>query len=176
MKHRRLLAGGLIAVAIAIAALVGFVFMTNRSGNITGVSQSSAKAINAVGVDGRTLGLADFAGKPVVIGFVLDYCTTCVPTMRTLEQLADQGVATLALNVGAPPGTDATDAARRLKQFARGLDVTSPTMAADAGQRTAKRYNIRVLETFVILDGSGREIGRGTQLDAAAIEATLAKT
>lgn len=166
----------LIAVAIAIAALVGFVVMTNRSGNITTVSPSSAKPIDAVAVDGRTLGLAEFAGKPLVVGFVLDYCATCVATMKTLETLSGRGVATLALNVGAPPGTDATEAARRLQQFARGLNVTSPTMAADAGQRTAKRYNVKVLETFVILNKNGREIGRGTQLDAAAIEATLART
>ena len=172
-SRRTWAAVGVIGGAIALAVVVGVVVLGRGSGHVERATGATAPPLHALLANGRAVSLSGFAGKPVVIGFVLDYCETCIGSMHTLDQLSRRGVQTLALNVGAAPGVSAKAAAARLAEFGRSLGVRSPTFAGDEGQKTAAAYHVRLLETFVVLDARGLEVGRGIGLDAAQIEKTL---
>ena len=178
-SRRTWAAVGITGGAIVLAVAVGVIVLGRGSGKVervtgvTGATGVVAPPLHALLADGRPVTLDRFAGRPVVIGFVLDYCETCIGSMHTLDQLSRQGVQTVALNVGAVPGGSAAAAAKSLTEFGRSLGVRSLTFAGDEGQKTAAAYHVRVLETFVVLNGHGREIGRGIGLNAAQIERTL---
>lgn len=124
--------------------------------------------------DGRKLTLADLRGKPTVVGFVIEDCASCVPTLETLATLGRDGdVNAIALNVNSPSAASAPTAARRLERFAEVVEATGPLFAADPGTCTASAYGIRQIESFLVLDASGRELGRGIGLGADEIRETL---
>ena len=124
--------------------------------------------------NGASFSSRDLAGKPMVAAFVIEDCASCVETLRTLASVNKNGVRTLAVNVNVPPGTNPATAASRLASFARAVHAGDGVLyAADPGQRTATTFGVRQIESYLIFDARGREIGHGVGLTASQIRSAL---
>jgi len=182
-RKRQVLAAVLVTAALAVAAAVAAVVLQGGDGSVQKASRgaaSSAAAVDsrfhAVLADGRRLTLADLRGRPTVVGFVIEDCASCVPTLQTLATLSHDGVNAVALNVNAPTKASGPTAARRLASFGEAVEATGPVYAADPGTRTASAFRIRQIESFLIFDARGHEVGRGVGLSADAIRSALENT
>lgn len=181
-RKRRLAAVAVLAGAVLAAALVAAIVIIGRGGSVEKPAARAASSsgpsddrFGAVLADGRRLTLADMRGKPTVVGFVIEDCASCVPTLQTLATLSRDGdVNAIALNVNSPTAASATTAARRLADFADVVEAKGALFAADPGARTASAYGIRQIESFLIFDARGRELGRGVGLGVEEIRETLA--
>src|SRR5712691_567371 len=178
-RRRQLAAAALIAAALLAAAIVAVVAIIGRHGSVekpAAGASSSARVdgrFKAVLADGGTLTLAGLRGKPTVVGFVIEDCASCVATLKTLATLSRDHVNAVALNVNAPSAAASPTAARRLASFGKAVKATGPIFAADPGTRTASAFGIRQIESFLIFDARGHEVGRGIGLSADAIRRAL---
>lgn len=167
----------IVALFGAAVAMVAAVVVTQPKATVERPSAAGAAGVDqrfrVVLADGQALTLADLRGKPTVAGFVIENCLTCIPTLKTLAALERDGVNAVAVNVNTPDQAGAPAAVRRLAEFAKATDASGALYAADPGSQTASALGVRQLESFVIFDADGREIGRGVNLDAEAIRSTL---
>jgi peroxiredoxin len=108
-------------------------------------------------VDGRTMGLADVRGKPTVLFFMAYWCGTCLPEARALgriqAQFADR-VQVIAVDV------DPTSSRAALREFANAAGNPPYTFAFDEGGATARAFQLRTLDTTIVIDPSGRIVYR----------------
>ena len=115
---------------------------------------------------GRTVTLAQFRGRPLVINFWASWCPPCRREMPALEREARL----LAGRVGFV-GLDTQDEGGAGLAFARRMGVTYP-LATDNAQVYAA-YGVNGLPTtfFVSADGTlaGRQVGGMTQASLAAL-------
>src|SRR5262249_29119107 len=180
---RRLGALAIIGLAIAAAAVVAVVAFGGRGK----VEKTAAPAANGsalaagrfhtVLASGAPLTSAQFTGRPTVAAFVIEDCTSCVETLRTLSTLSKDGVRTIAVNVNVPPGTNPATAARRLASFGGDVNASDRIRyAADPGQRTASAFGVRQIESYLLFDAQGREVGHGVALSTGQIRRALKLT
>ena len=101
--------------------------------------------------------LADFQGRVVLLNFWATWCVPCVTEMPALERLqaALKGERFLVLalsqdRAGLP----------LVEKFYRQHGLTGLEMFADKTSASARSFQARGLPTTVLLDQSGREIGR----------------
>ena len=96
-------------------------------------------------LDGKTVSLSDYAGKPVVLNFWASYCHPCreeFPLFK--EQLAKDPGKFVVL------GVDAKDIESDAKAFAKAKQATWP-IVVDGGGQVAQAYGVGALpQTFFI--------------------------
>jgi len=101
--------------------------------------------------EGRPQRLADYRGKPVILNFWATWCPPCreeMPAMqRAHEQVAAEGIAVVAINVG----EDAQTIARFLEE--EPVDFALPM---DTDSKVAQRYHMKGLPTTYVIDPAGR--------------------
>lgn len=175
--RRRLAALAVVVLALGAAAAVAVVALGSRGTVRTAPAAAvrrPAAAFRTVLPDGASFGSRDLAGTPTVVAFVIEDCASCIATLETLAALGHDGVRTVAVNVNVPPGRNPAAAAARLASFARRVGAASGTLfAADPRQRTIAAFGLRQIESFVIFDRRGRQIGRGVGLSEAQIREAL---
>ncbi|HEX6988713.1 MAG TPA: TlpA disulfide reductase family protein [Bacillota bacterium] len=106
-------------------------------------------------LQGGTVNLAQFRGRPVLLNFWASWCPPCVEEMPALQQVAGEGrAAVLAVNVG-ESGSEAA-------AFLRRHDIDLP-VALDGQGELITRYRVAGLpQTFFIdADGVIRHVERG---------------
>ena len=116
----------------------------------------------------RTLALATFRGKPLVINFWASWCVPCQTEMPLLEQAyrAEHGRVQFL-------GIDANDTSGPARAFLAQVHVTYPTVADNKGD-VAIRYGLFGLPTTVFVSASGKVVGRSIgQLHADTLRAAL---
>jgi len=179
--RRRITAAVIIALAAAAAAIVAVVAFAGR-GKVekaaapvrSADSGQASGPFQTVLASGTQFTSRDLGGKPTVAAFVIEDCTSCVNTLHTLAALSKDGVRTLAVNVNVPPGSNPIDAAKRLASFAANVNGKSGILyAADPGQRTAAAFGVRQIESYLIFDARGREVGHGVALSPNQIRRAL---
>ncbi|MDZ4763458.1 MAG: TlpA disulfide reductase family protein [Chloroflexota bacterium] len=110
-----------------------------------------APPFQALALDGQSISLNDYRGKPVVINFWATWCIPCEIEMPDLYALAGDGVTVLAVNLSeAPDDAAAWLAARNLSptaQFLVPLDLTGTI---------ATNYALRGQPTTFVLAPDGR--------------------
>lgn len=177
-RGRSMIAVAIIVAALAAAAVVAVVAF-GSSGKVEKAStpvaaRQAAGRFRTVLANGASFSSRDLVGKPTVAAFVIEDCTSCVKTLQTLDALYKSGVRTVAINVNVPPGRNPVAAATSLASFARVVHAGDGTLyAADPGQRTAAAFGVRQIESFLIFDARGREVGHGIGLSANQIRSTL---
>jgi cytochrome oxidase Cu insertion factor (SCO1/SenC/PrrC family) len=179
-NRRRLGALAIIGLAIAAAAVVAVVAFSGR-GKVekTAAPAADRQALAAgrfhtVLTSGAPLTGRDLAGRSTVAAFVIEDCTSCVDTLQTLSALSKEGVRTIAVNVNVPPGTNPAAAARRLASFGGDVKASDRILyAADPGERTASAFGVRQIESYLLFDARGREVGHGVALSAQQIRRAL---
>lgn len=140
---KRILAALLLAVAAALATGCA----RERSWEVG----APAPKISVLDLEGRTVKLSDFKGKPVVLRFFLaSGCSTCVASMPKLDVLSkeyrDKGVAVLAVNMGNPK--------QAVEIFARELGLSYPVLL-DPALIATEKYGVKAVPTTYFIDRKG---------------------
>jgi len=140
------------------------------SGALVGRTGQPAPAFSlaSLSAPGRTITLASFRGKPLVINFWASWCVPCRTEMPLLEQAyrALHGKVVFL-------GVDANDSSSAAKAFLAQVHVTYPTVSDGEGT-TAIEYGLYGLPTTVFISPSGKIEGRHIgELHADTLQAAL---
>ena len=123
-------------------------------------------------LDGQSISLSDFKGKPVLINFWATWCGACVYEMPYMQEIYDewsgQGLMLLAINVGEGSST--------VKEFMQSHNLSLPVLL-DADGAVFRRYNVMLFPTtfFIDKDGIVQEKIIGAFPNKAEIEKRLSK-
>ena len=147
----------LIATALACAAATAFASAT--------VGQA-APAFTAVDTAGKTVSLADFKGKHVVLEWVNPGCPFVVKhysstnMQGTQKEAAAKGVVWLAINSTA---TDATDykAPAAMAQWMQGHQAAATATLMDPDGKVGKAYGARTTPHMYIINPAGMLVYAG---------------
>jgi thiol-disulfide isomerase/thioredoxin len=129
-----------------------------------------APAFALPGLDGRTVRLADFQGRPVVINFWATWCVPCREEMPLLqeayERYRERGLVVIAVDIEEP------EAVMRRWVEQGGFTLT---FVRDPDGSEVKRYNVTSAPTtyFVGPDGVIRDLKLGA-LSRAELDSKLA--
>jgi cytochrome c biogenesis protein CcmG/thiol:disulfide interchange protein DsbE len=112
---------------------------------------ATAPAFSTTYMDGKAVRFPDdFRGKPVVIRFWADWCSTCEGEMKTIEKVYQnrraQGLQLLAVNTG--QGADT------VKAFIRKIGISYPSLL-DEGSAIARQYGVVGLPTTFFIGADG---------------------
>lgn len=122
--------------------------------------------------DGRTLTLADFRGRVVLLNLWATWCPPCRKEMPSLDRLnAKRGgpaFEVVALSIDADPAA--------VKPFYREIGVTSLRGYFDSNARASAELGAFAVPATLLLDRHGREIGRAlgpAEWDSPQVEALI---
>lgn len=106
---------------------------------------------------GGTFTLSQQGGRPTIIFFMAYWCGTCLPEAQALAQLKQEygeDMNIIAIDV------DPTSTPETLGQFKEAAGNGAYTWAFDTDQQVIQLYQVRTLDTTLILDAKGRIIYR----------------
>ena len=155
MRHRLWL---LVGVAVALAAAAASLLVSDTSG-LSGDDRGAAAApfsLPDLRAAGRTVSLADFRGRPVVLNF---WSTTCGPCRQEMPALA--AVARRYPDRVAFVGVDHEDSRVDALHFLAVTGVRYP-VGSDPPGATAEAYRLRGLPTTVFIQADGTVLLRHT--------------
>ena len=167
----------LLAAAIVIANLLSWLnqkpFTPSRSIDALGLP---APEIVLLDVNGQTIKLSDYRGRPVLVNFWATWCTPCWTEMPNLvaqyEKHKDtQGLIVLAINVQQDAKGDAIQA------YIRRFKMSFPILLDDAGKAELD-YRVRGFPTTIFIDRNGviRDFVVGGPMSEEFIEQELQKS
>ena len=123
-----------------------------------------APAIVLPDLAGKTVDLAAYRGKPVLVNFWATWCDSCKEEMPALERLTLRSEGKFAV-VGVSMDEDAA----AVPPFVKAHQLTFPILLAD--QKVSAAYAVRGLPTAYLIDAEGRIVRRWVgALDAQAVE------
>ena len=105
---------------------------------------------------GKTVRIADFKGKPVLLNLWASWCAPCVKELPMLDAVGRSGVLQV-LAVSQDSGPQAS-----VKAFLAKLGVTGLGAFHDPSMSLSGALSAQVLPTSVLYDASGREVWRYT--------------
>jgi len=143
-------------------------------------SQSSASVQPAAGraapdfrlprLEGGSLGLADFRGKPTIIVFTTTWCPYCIEEIPELKRIYNtyrtQGVGFAAIYIQESP--------RKVKSFVRKHRLPYPVLL-DQNAAVARAYGVRGVPTKVLITATGQTYRNPSWNLTADLEELLAR-
>jgi len=121
-------------------------------------------------LDGQTVSLSNFQGKPVLINFWAVSCPPCrfeMPFIQEIfEEWSDKGLVILAINIGESPST--------VKRFMESYGYSFLVLLDTRGD-VALKYGIRLIPVSLFIDKNGiiKAVKVGPFSSKAAIEKSL---
>ena len=101
-------------------------------------------------LDGQSISLSDFKGKPVLVNFWATRCPPCVFEMPYLQEIYDEwsgkGLILLAINIG--------ESSSKVEQFLQDHNLSLPVLL-DTRAVVAQRYSIQYIPTTFFIDKDG---------------------
>jgi len=101
-------------------------------------------------LDGQSVSLSDFRGKPVLINFWATWCPSCVSEMPYIQEIyeewSDKGLVVLAINIG--------ESSSKVEEFMQSHNL-SFTVLLDIKQNVAQKYNFQYIPTTFFIDKDG---------------------
>ncbi len=101
-------------------------------------------------LDGKTVSLSSFRGKPVLLNFWATWCGPCVGEMPYLQEIykerSAEGLVVLAVNIGDP--------ASQANGFMQHYELSLPVLL-DTRRAVAEQYNITGIPTTFFIDKNG---------------------
>jgi peroxiredoxin len=102
-------------------------------------------------IDGETVKLSDFQGKPVMINFWASWCGPCTAEMKNIEAIyqkyKSEDIVILGVNQGEGTNT--------IKGYGELWKLTF-RLLRDEGDAAARSYRVQALPTTVFVDADGR--------------------
>ena len=123
-------------------------------------------------LEGQSISLSDFQGKPILLNFWAVSCPPCrfeMPFIQAIfEEQSDTGLVILAVDIGEAPST--------IKGFIESSNFSFPVLL-DTNQDVALEYNIRAIPTTFLIDKDGviQEIKVGAFSNMIEIKKSLRK-
>ena len=166
-----------VALALALM-LLGSMITVGCSANWNPVRipeiDNPAPAFQLDDLDGQSVSLSGFRGRPVLVNFWATWCPPCRSEMPVLQEIstgkkwAEEGLVVLAIDIGESPST--------ARDYVRENGLTFPVLL-DVAQDVFLRYYARAIPTTFFIDGEGiiREIRLGPFSSVAEIERSLKK-
>lgn len=159
-QHRRAIAGAVAALVVAAAA-AGLTLALVRGGATpsagsaaSGVSTSAPLELSGTDpITGRTVSLAAYAGKPIVLNMWASWCTGCYAEARalaTFERTHPQAQVV---------GVDIQDSKAAARAFYRRFGWRHPSIF-DPNGLIAARFQLQGLPATLFLDRSHRVVAR----------------
>jgi cytochrome c biogenesis protein CcmG/thiol:disulfide interchange protein DsbE len=148
----------LVGAGVALAAGVSAVLVADTSrlsGDDRGVTAAAFRLPDIRSAD-RTVALADFRGRPVVLNFWSTSCGPCRKEMPALESVSARYRDRVAF-----VGVDHEDTQAGALRFLATTGVRYP-VGFDPPGATAEAYRLRGLPTTVFIQGDGRVLLRHT--------------
>lgn len=184
----RRLRNGLIALAIlgAIGAVIalGVVAGSGDGGGSGGSSRSDgSSSVGGLAPDfrvrttswsgGEEFVLSQQRGKPVVLYAVASWCFTCIPEAQALGKIyREVGDKVTILIISVDPN-DSEDSLLKFKEISKGGDHL---WALDKDGEFVRAFDVRTLDTTVIIDPEGRQVYRdGVPTSEGKLRDELAK-
>jgi peroxiredoxin len=134
-------------LALAVLGMGTFLLSCTRNAEykIIGVGDR-APEVRLQSVDGKTVSLADYRGKVVLVHFWATWCPPCVEEIPTLERFYQQ---VLGADIEVL-GVSVDDSADVLKAFLDKNKVHFPVLR-DPGGKTARSYGtLKFPETYIV--------------------------
>ncbi len=158
-------------VALLIVAVAGIALSASGSGAQFAEIGGQAPTFTLPTVNGETLDLAEYSGKPVVLNFWATWCPPCrheIPELASFSTRYDGEVAVIGIS---------TEPLATVRPFVDTLGIPYP-IAIDSATTVNDAYLIRSLPTSVIIDSDGvvRQVITGAVTEqrlAAEIERLL---
>lgn len=124
---------------------------------------SSAPGFSLPNVDGRTVSLSDFSGRPLLVMFLCNHCPFVLHLKQALAEFSKEYQAR-GLDVVGISSNDAEaypqDGPDAMKQFAREAGYTFPYLF-DETQGIAKAYRAACTPDFFLFDSDRKLVYRG---------------
>lgn len=145
-------------IVIVLAVLLGCTRSDERS---TGAS-GDAPDFKLQDLEGKTVRLSDFKGKPVVLDFWATWCQPCRDSMPGMAKLhkeyADKGLVILSISLDGGAVEDVRD-------FRKEYGMTYTVLMGT--EEAAAEYSVRTIPMMVVIDKSGkirkRYVGAGNE-------------
>lgn len=156
----------------------------NSRGPATDLSVNATEGINVGNraidfelqtIDGKTVKLSDYRGKPILLNFWATWCEPCRYEMPFLQQINDtyssKGLVLLAVDLTYSLPTETPET---VQKFIATFNLTL-TVLMDSDKTMAKAYLLTSIPTTFLIDKDGIIRGKviGAFADKAAIENAL---
>ena len=138
---------------ITLALLVPVLVITGCAGNPGSKAATvgqPAPDFTLSDLDGNSVSLTDFAGKPVLVNFWNTGCPPCREEMPYLQQVYDENIGTelvmLTINIA--------ESADTVKDFFQDRNLSLPVLL-DSDTAVTRRYDIQGIPTTFFIDKEG---------------------
>jgi thiol-disulfide isomerase/thioredoxin len=142
-----------------------------------------APAIEGKDIDGKSIRLADYKGKVVLVDFWASWCPPCVATLPQLRELSlahrDQGFAVVGINLDSmaqdPSGkrVDPKETLSTLRWFLLEHLASWPSVIGEAAEATARAYRVNEVPANFLIGRDGMILQ--VELSGEALSRAVAK-
>lgn len=140
-----------VLTASLASLVISFPVAADTSQTLTPIAdRTPAPPFELQDLSGQMLRLADYVDRPVILNFWATWCPPCLAEMpamqRAHEQVAHEGIAVIAVNVGDDPAT--------VTEFLSKVPVAFP-IPLDIDSEVVQSYPVKGLPTTFVIDPAG---------------------